>query len=67
MRKIFSFNYGNFHLFICGIDLIDIKPFSSDEMNFPIIIDWESPLYILGAAGVVFNCYSIFNEVSLNK
>ena len=36
-------------------------------MDFPIIINWVSPLSFLGALGVIFNFYLIFDEIPPSK
>ena len=36
-------------------------------MDSPIIMNWMSPLSFLGASGVIFNFYLIFDEVFLSK
>ena len=32
------------------------------RVDFPIIINWMSPLSLLGASGVIFHFYFIFDE-----
>ena len=37
------------------------------RVDFPILINWVSPLSFLGAAGVMFLFYFIFNEIRDSK